>query len=155
VVSPAIWVLAGIVALALVPLVHARSLQLGGLWMPALALGAFGVALAYFTLHSLLASWVLPRAAVQTMPALWVFVALAFGALFLLQSLITVAPQGALARRLYPWFYGGLFLDEKFNRVAFALWPPPVPAASAAPLPAVETSIATDNATTATAGARS
>ena len=57
------------------------------------------------------------------------WVALAFGLLFLLQSMLIVAPQGKLARGLYPWFYGGLFLDEKFNRMAFGLWRPPVPVA--------------------------
>jgi NAD(P)H-quinone oxidoreductase subunit 5 len=64
-------------------------------------------------------------------------VALAFGALFVLQSVIALCPRGALARGLYPWFYGGLFLDEAFTRVAFGLWHPPAPApAAAAMLPA-------------------
>jgi len=159
VVSPVIWVLAGIVALALVPLVHAQALRLKGLWLPALGLGAFGVALAYFALHTIFASWVLPAAAAPAMPqpALWMAVALAFGALFVLQSLITVAPQGALARRLYPWFYGGLFLDERFNQMAFGLWPAPtapqtpVPPEEAAPWPAADNSIAV---TSHIAGAR-
>ena len=150
--SPAIWVLGGIVALALVPLVHAQSLRLGGAWLPALGLGAFGVALAYFGLHAVLAGWVLPNAAAPA-AALWVGVAVAFGALFLLQSVITVAPQGALARGLYPWFYGGLFLDEKFNRIAFALWRPPGPAAATSLLPAADTTTAIDTPT-ATAGGR-
>jgi NAD(P)H-quinone oxidoreductase subunit 5 len=148
--SPAIWVLSGIVALALVPLVHAQSLRLRGLWLPALGLGAFGVALAYFGLHAGLAAWLLPVPAAPA-TALWVAVALAFGALFALQSVITVAPHSALVRGLYPWFYGGLFLDEKFNRIAFALWRPPGPVGVAAPLPAADTTTATS---TPTAGAR-
>ena len=168
---PAIWVLGGIVALALVPLVHGQSWRLRGLWLPALGLGAFGVALAYFGLHAGLSAWMVPTtgvpiaglstaglpsaAAPAAAPAaaLWVGVALAFGALFALQSAITVAPRGALARRLYPWFYGGLFLDEKFNRVVFSLWRPPAPTAGAAPLPAADASLAPDVLTTP-AGAR-
>jgi NAD(P)H-quinone oxidoreductase subunit 5 len=150
--SPAIWVLAGILALALVPLVHAQSLRLGGLWLPALGLGAFGVALAYFGLHAVFAVWLLANTAAPA-AALWVGVALAFVALFVLQSIITVAPQGTLAGGLYPWFYGGLFLDEKFNRFAFALWRPPAPVAAATPLPAADTTTAIDTPT-ATAGAR-
>ncbi|MEO8278549.1 MAG: NADH-quinone oxidoreductase subunit L [Ideonella sp.] len=130
----AIWVLAGIVALALVPLVHAQALRLGGLWLPALGLGAFGVVLAYFSLHALFAALVLPNvnppAVLQ--PGLWVGVALAFGALFGLQCLITRSPQSRLAKRLYPWFFGGLFLDEMFHRLAFSIWPPRLPAASSA-----------------------
>ena len=149
-VSPAVVVLAGIVALALVPLVHAQSLRVGGLWLPALGLGAFGVALAYFGLHALAAAWMAPN--VTTAPAgLWLGVALAFAALFLLQSVIAVAPQSALARRLYPWFYGGLFLDEKFTRIAFSLWRPPGPAPSSAPLPSHDVSTASY---TTPAGAR-
>ena len=144
--SPAIWVLAGIVAFALVPLVNAQSLRLGGLWLPALGLGAFSVAFAYFGLHALFAAWVLPNTATPLAP-LWMGVALAFGALFLVQSLLTVSPQGSLARRLYPWFYGGLFLDEKFNQIAFGLWRPPGPAAAVALLPLADTSIATPIAT--------
>ena len=134
--APAVWVLAGIVALALVPLLHAQSLRLGGLWLPALGLGAFGVAFAYFGLHALFGALVLPNAAAPPAP-LWMVVALAFGALFMLQSVITVSPQGAVARRLYPWFYGGLFLDEKFNRVAFGLWRPPAPKLVTTALPRV------------------
>ena len=148
--TPAIWVLGGIVALALVPLVHAQSLRLGGWWLPALALGAFAVACAYFGLHALFAAWVAPNPGTAPLP-LWLGVALAFAALFVLQSFITVAPQSRLVRRLYPWFYGGLFLDEKFNRIAFSLWRPPGPAAVVAPLPTVDTSMAVD---TTPAGAR-
>ena len=150
--SPATWVLGGIVALALVPLVHAQSLRLGGLWLPALGLGAFGVALAYLGLHEVLGAWVLPSRATPP-AALWIGVALAFGALFLLQSIIIVAPQGTLARGLYPWFYGGLFLDEKFNRIAFALWRPPGPVVRAASLPAADTTTTIDKPV-ATTGAR-
>ncbi len=150
--SPAIGVLAGIVALALVPLVHAQSLRLGGRWLPALGLGAFGVALAYFGLHALLAAWLGPDLGAPA-AALWIGVALAFGALFLVQSICLVAPQGALARAAYPWFYGGLFLDETFNRIAFALWRPPVPAVAVPPLPAADFATALE-LPTATAGAR-
>ena len=140
---PAIWVLAGIVALALVPLVHAQALRLGGWWMPALALGAFAVALAYFVLHKLLATLLMPPQADSAPTWLWMAVALAFAGLFLLQSTITVLPQGTIARRLYPWFYGGLFLDEWFNRIAFGLWRPPVPKHADAPLPRADTNTLT------------
>lgn len=124
VVSPSMWVLAGIVGLALVPLVNGSALALGGWRMPALGVSAFGVAFAYFGLHVLASAWLqIPKQAPLT--ALWVLVAVAFAALFWLQSLIVIAPRSALVQRLYPWFYGGLFLDEKFNGIAFRLWPPP------------------------------
>ncbi len=136
--SPALWVLAGVVALALVPLVNGRALLLGGWRLAALALGAFAVAFGYFGLHVLSTAWLqVPEQA--PMVVLWTFVALAFLGLFCLQSLITIAPRSALAQRLYPWFYGGLFLDEKFNGIAFRLWAPAQPTAApvvhAVPLP--------------------
>jgi NAD(P)H-quinone oxidoreductase subunit 5 len=135
--SPTIWLLAGIVALALVPLVNGRAFQLGGAWLPALAAGAFAVAFAYFGLHLLFAQWVSPASAAP--PAtLLIAVALAFGLLFLLQCLITIAPHSPAVRRLYPWFYGGLFLDEKVTRLLFSIWPPPQPRGTAQPLPIVE-----------------
>ena len=140
--SPAIWVLASIVALALVPLVNGRAFQLGGGWLPTLLLGAFAVAFAYFGLHLLFAHWVGPE--VPTPPAgLLVAVALAFGLLFLMQCLITVAPHSTTVRRLYPWFYGGLFLDEKLTRLLFSIWPPPQPHDAAQPLPVIESTFNT------------
>ncbi len=131
VASPAMWVLAGIVSLALVPLV--RTQQQSAQWLK-LAASALAVALAYFGLHVLLGGWLgVPVA--QPITALWVGVALAFMALFIVQSATAIAPCGALSQRLYPWFYGGLFLDEKFNSWAFALWAPPAPSQLVAPLP--------------------
>ena len=128
VASPALWVLAGIVALALVPLVNGRALALGGWRLPALAAGAFAVAFAYFGLHVLFSAWLrVPMQAPIT--ALWVLVALAFVGLFALQTQIVVAPRSPVIQTLYPWFYGGLFLDEKFNGIAFRLWPPGQPTA--------------------------
>ena len=124
---PALWVMAFIVALALAPMFqvgprrgHAASL-LGG------AATAFVLACVYFALHALLRGWVAPADAVPAAPW-WLVVACAFALLFTLQCVVTARPGGALTRRLYPWFYGGLFLDERFSRAVFRLWPPPRPA---------------------------
>lgn len=138
----AMWVLASIVSMALVPLVHAQSLRLGGWWLPALSLGALGVALAYFGLHALLSGWFPAPVVAPSMVhlILCVGVALAFAGLFILQSVVTLSPSGAFARRLYPWFYGGLFLDEKFNQLAFGWFPPPKPPAPVSVLPTPGTS---------------
>jgi hypothetical protein len=46
-----------------------------------------------------------------------------------------------------------LFLDEKFNRIVFAVWRPPGPARAAAPLQPADPTSAIENPT-ATAGAR-
>ena len=46
-------------------------------------------------------------------------------ALYGVQSWLKAFPQGRLATRLYPWAYGGFFLDERFTRLSFSLWPLP------------------------------
>jgi len=124
---PALIVTAGIVALALTPLVQTQALAAGRRAWPRALAASFGIALAYFALHALFAGWVAPAAAVPAAPW-WLVVALAFSVLFGLQCALTAHPASALARRLYPWFYGGLYLDERFTRIAFRLLPPPSPA---------------------------
>ena len=125
--QPALWALAAIVCLALAPLISARAWRLGAWWLPALLLGSFGVAASYFGLHLLFSQWVAPPR--QPPPSLLgVAVLLCFGLLFALQSVIAARPNGRLARSLYPWFYAGLFLDERFSRIVFALWPLRLPA---------------------------
>ncbi len=128
--QPALWVMGGIVALALTPMLRPAP---GGTAV-ALALRAAVTACAlaalWFALHALLHGWVAPADAVPAAPW-WALVAVAFAALFVLQCAVTARPQGALATRLYPWFYGGLFLDERFSRAMFRLWPPPRPAVAA------------------------
>jgi NAD(P)H-quinone oxidoreductase subunit 5 len=135
--SPPIGVLAGIVALALIPLVNGRAVQLGRGWFPTLLLGAFSVAFAYFGLHLLFSQWLSPA---QGSPPGWLLiaVAMAFGLLALMQCLIAIAPHSPIVRRLYPWFYGGLFLDEKITRLLFSIRPPPQPHPATQPLPVVE-----------------
>lgn len=140
--SPAIWVLAGVVAVSLVPLVNPQTWGRSSWWLPSLALGAYGVAFCYFALHGVFGN-VVPRYPTTPPTALWVAVALAFGGLFIVQSLIAIFPRGIVARRLYPWFYGGLFLDEAFSRIVFRLWSPPPPAAAAARWPRVDATIVT------------
>ncbi len=133
--SPTMWVLAGIVALAVVPLMPLVGSAPGAgaaRWLRQCA-GAVAVVLAYLGLHALLGGW-LGTPVAQPPAALWMGVAVAFAALFVLQAALAAAPRGALALRLYPWFYGGLFLDEKFNSLAFAVWPSPSPAVQPASL---------------------
>ncbi|MEO5899563.1 MAG: NADH-quinone oxidoreductase subunit L, partial [Ilumatobacteraceae bacterium] len=112
------WVLLGIVALALVPLTTPfrsrghRSLLARALLVP----------IAYVVLHELIGRLV-PHA--RTTPVvLLVFTAAGFAALFVVQAACLVAPCGRLARRLRPWIYAGLFLDETFTRLAFKISPP-------------------------------
>ena len=119
----ALVVLAAIVSLAIAPLLTAQALKLGGLWPLGMMLGAFGVALAYFGLHHVFAWFVdVPKTMNANMFDL-VWVMACFALLFAMQCLILARPHGAVAGRLYPWFYAGLYLDEWFTRTTFRIWP--------------------------------
>ncbi len=120
--QPSLWALAAIVALALTPLVSTRAWRLGGTWLPLQMASSFLIALAYFGLHAVFSHWV-PAPQQQPATWLWTFVLASFALLFVAQSVIAAQPGGRLARALYPWFYAGLFLDDRFSRAAFALWP--------------------------------
>ncbi len=128
-----VWVMAGIVALASVPLVRGRADGERPRATAAAILGAAAVPIAYLGLHEVFARLVPHGAAAP--PALLVVVAVAFALLFVVQSVGAVAPAARLRQRLYPWIYGGLFLDEHFTRFVFRLWPPPRPLAEPSPLP--------------------
>jgi NAD(P)H-quinone oxidoreductase subunit 5 len=137
--TPALWVLGGIVAAALVPLLTVPE---NGSISPTsvrhdVRLKAFvsasTVAFAYFCLHGLFAQIVGHGTAPSLLLVLGV--ALAFASLFTMQIACTVFPMKTWIRRLYPWFYGGLFVDEAFTRFAFRLWPPPRSSPSRSLLP--------------------
>ena len=120
----ALWVMGGILTVALVPLVQPNGsnaddrFQLAARAMPS----AFLLASVYFGLHAWLTTWASPS--VQS-PGITgaIVVGIAFAGLFLLQSTLAVKPRGALAAQLYPMFYGGLFLDDMFSRIVFRIWP--------------------------------
>lgn len=129
--TASLWVLGGIVALAVAPLA-ARSTRPGwDGWRRQLA-AAFGVPLAYFVLHAV-AEHAVPHGA-SVPPVLLVVVAVAFAGLFAVQTLAAVQPGHALLRRLYPWVYGGFFLDDAFTRAVFSVWAPPAPQVRPAPM---------------------
>ena len=119
----ALWVLAAIVSLAIAPLLTAQALKLGGLWPLGMMVGAFGVALTYFGLHHVFGLLVVMPKTGNTNAFDLVWVMVCFILLFAMQCLIKARPHGAVASRLYPWFYAGLYLDEWFTRVTFRIWP--------------------------------
>ena len=133
--SATIWLLIGIVAVALVPL--AGELHNPGRTRLRLIAGTTAVPLAYFALHDITGRLV-PHGPTPP-PALLVFVAISFALLFAANALCVLASPSGLSARLYPWLYGGLFLDEAFTRVTFALWPPPAPRSRPPVLPLVAT----------------
>jgi NAD(P)H-quinone oxidoreductase subunit 5 len=118
-VPASVWVMMGVVALALVPLATPR----GRGSVVRLVGRAVAVPLAYVALHDL-AALVVPAGAAAPI-ALVVFTGLAFAALFVAQTWFLVAPNGRLACRVRPWLYAGFFLDDVFTRMAFAVSRPP------------------------------
>jgi NAD(P)H-quinone oxidoreductase subunit 5 len=130
-------VLVLIMSLALVPLLlplfSASAWQARGALAWRLLGGAAAVAAAYAALHHGLSGWAGAPVVAATGWQLGV-VLLGFGALFVVQGWVRAKPGGALAARLYPWFYGGLFLDELFTRLTFRLWPAPRVSGPASPL---------------------
>lgn len=52
-----------------------------------------------------------------------VWVATLFGGLYVAQIWILAFPRGEFATRLFPWAYNGFYLDERFTRLTFRVWP--------------------------------
>lgn len=120
--QPALWALALIVSLALAPLLT-PPIGDGRVTLVARhTLVAFVVAVAYFGLHRMLHG-TLPIEGGAPPAALWMFAIACFALLYAAQGIVAVRPHGHLARTLYAWFYGGLFLDERFTRLTLRLWP--------------------------------
>lgn len=81
----------------------------------------------YFAWHWLLSEgggFVLP----PPRTALALFAGVVLVALYVAQSIVALRPTGSLAVGLYDWAYSGLYLDERFTRLTFRLWPARVPA---------------------------
>ncbi|HEY9856715.1 MAG TPA: NADH-quinone oxidoreductase subunit L [Stenomitos sp.] len=58
--------------------------------------------------------------------ALWVGVC--FAALYVVQIWLLAYPRGAIATKLFHWTYAGFYLDERFTRLTFRIWPAKVTA---------------------------
>ena len=133
--SATLIVMTGIVGLALVPLITDITQPGGRRARTALVIGTIAVPLTYFALHDLFGHFVHHGPAAP--PALLVFVAASFTLLFAVRASSAIAPAGRVSQHLYPWIYGGLFIDEAFTRVVFAIWPPPPTRARPALLPQI------------------
>lgn len=101
---------------------------------------AAGVAVLYLGLHAVVeGAWAAAHPGSLRIPeAPWPLVAWVIGCfalLFILQGVVLAAPHSAVARRLYPWMFGGLYLDEAFTRLTFRLWPARLPPPEPLPMP--------------------
>ncbi|CAN5487323.1 NADH-quinone oxidoreductase subunit L [soil metagenome] len=111
--------LAALVALSVVPMV-AQSADA----LPTVALRVFGVGALYAGWHWIATLAFAVPTHVGTSAVGWTVVAVGFGALFAAQSLVQLRPASRLSQRLHTWLFAGLYLDERFTRLTFRIWPP-------------------------------
>lgn len=124
--EPAVAVLSSLVALSTVPLLIRRAP--GAAATAALAVRVGGVVMVYAAWH-IAAERLLPSPVVSGVAAGWMVVGAAFVGLFVAKSILAWSPNGTFARAVQPWLFAGLYLDERFTRLTFLLWPPRIPRA--------------------------
>jgi len=118
--EPSLWVLVGIVGLAVAPLLVEGRGIVG--WSRALG-ASVAVAGLYVGWHGLFVQLV-PSAPGPWLPLQLGFVAVAFAGGFVAQALLRTRPGGAFARAVGPALFAGLYLDAWFTRLTFHVWPP-------------------------------
>jgi NAD(P)H-quinone oxidoreductase subunit 5 len=114
------WIATALLGCGLATLLwtHARGLQPN--WRGLLALVA-GAQL-YVGWHWLVAEWI----GVATLPPnffLAVWSLLLFVALYAAQVAVSMRRPADSASPFYDWIYAGLYLDERFTRLTFRIWP--------------------------------
>jgi NAD(P)H-quinone oxidoreductase subunit 5 len=114
------WIATALLACGLATLLWTPARGLQPNWKGLLALLA-GAQL-YVGWHWVVAEWV----GVATLPpnfVLAVWSLLVFVALYVAQVAVSMRQPAALASPFYDWIYAGLYLDERFTRLTFQLWP--------------------------------
>ncbi len=67
--------------------------------------------------------------------AAWSVAAAGVVALVAVRGWLVARPTSPLAETLHAWLFAGLYLDERFTRWAFRVWPPRLPPVAHGPLP--------------------
>jgi NAD(P)H-quinone oxidoreductase subunit 5 len=133
-VTPALVVGAGVAAGALATPAELLAGTVLGLGLVPLAasgrpLATAVVVLAWFAGHAV-ASWLVAPPDFAVPPALVAAVGVALLALFVTQAAVALRPDWPAVRALYPWAYGGFYVDERISRILLARWPVPDPTAN-------------------------
>lgn len=127
------FALALLSALAVSPALTGASARGRGA-LSAEVLRAVGLVALFFGAHAMAHRFLPPPADGSALP--WLVFAIAIATLYAVETALTLAPRGPLARALHPWLFAGLYLDEAFTRATFRVWPPrraPAPQADAVP----------------------
>ncbi len=122
---PAVGIL--IVSLGLAPLLWREDEWVAGATRGVIAIAV--LAQLYIAWHLLFGALVKLPAASAPLP-LTIWVGICFAILYLVQIWLLAFPCGMLSKTLYPWAYAGFYLDERFTRLAFRVWPARLPASS-------------------------
>lgn len=114
------WIAAVLLACGLATLLWspARGSRPGGIEFVALLAGTQ----IYLGWHWLLSAR-LGVTALPTSTGLAAFALTIFATLYGVQAGVILRPRSTLPSRLYDWIYAGLYLDERFTRLTFRLWP--------------------------------
>lgn len=83
---------------------------------------SLGAALLYVGCHAAATS-VVSHHDVKTNPLAWWVVGVGFLSLLVVKATLQKFPNGRFARTVYPWLFAGLYLDERFTRLTFRIWP--------------------------------
>jgi NAD(P)H-quinone oxidoreductase subunit 5 len=126
---PALIVGAGVASGALATMAAALAGAVLGLALVPLAASgriaaALAVALGWFAGHAAASTVVVPPTFAVPL-ALVAVVAVALLAMFALQAAVALRPDWHGVRQLYPWAYGGFYIDERASRALLARWPVP------------------------------
>jgi len=110
-----------VVSLSMVPLLTRETV--GIVSTVAIAARVCVVVLLYVVWHAVAASLMHYEVAASNALS-WMLVGLGFAGLFAVNATLRMRPAGRLARALHPWLFAGLYLDERFTRLTFRVWPP-------------------------------
>ena len=116
-----------IVGLGLAPLLWRTG---GGLMGIARSVMAILVLAQLYIAGHLAFGALVPAAVMPAALPLTLWAGFCLAALYALQVGLLAFPRSQFAQAFYPWAYAGFYLDERFTRLTFRLWPISLPAVS-------------------------
>lgn len=109
-----------ILTIGFAPLYWPSTKDKYGHWLRG-AMRSFVLTQLYFLWHLAFAQVMPPQTTTSWFLLGWVTVV--FIGLYATQLVVQRYPQGTPSRRLFPWAYNGFYLDERFTRMTFKVWP--------------------------------
>ena len=117
-----IWLLGGVLASGLLPLVSSPLESRGWYQVILLTFYAFGLSLLYGIWHFIFGR-LLPGSVVPPSIFSIIFAAVCLAGLLIVQQVVLAFPRGALSRWLHPRAFAGFHLDEVVTYLTLRIWP--------------------------------